>query len=140
MMENQTTKYRSEINIGVEIASETFDRQTLQRALYKAGSGCEVAGRENSERDRDRSGPRDRLQHRSPPSPVMTARADCGGEKPEPEGSCPLAEAVCIADMAAIVTDGYISRREPAASRPELSGPLARLAELNRMSFRGEAR
>ncbi len=39
MMENQTTKYRSEINIGVEIASETFDRQTLQRALYKAGSG-----------------------------------------------------------------------------------------------------
>ena len=31
--------YKSQINITVEVSSKTIDRQTLQRALYKAGGG-----------------------------------------------------------------------------------------------------
>ena len=42
-MENNIKKYRSEINISVEITSETIDRQALQRALYKVGSGMAAA-------------------------------------------------------------------------------------------------
>lgn len=45
-MDTQTTKYKSEINISVEVTSETFDGQTLQRALYKAGTGMATAMRE----------------------------------------------------------------------------------------------
>ncbi len=42
-MENKIAEYKSEINISVEVESETIDRQTLQRALYKAGSGMAAA-------------------------------------------------------------------------------------------------
>jgi hypothetical protein len=31
--------HKTQINITVEVSSKTIDRQTLQRALYKAGSG-----------------------------------------------------------------------------------------------------
>ena len=35
--------YQSQINITVEVSSETVDRQTLQRALYRAGGGMAAA-------------------------------------------------------------------------------------------------
>ncbi len=42
-MSDEPAKYRSEINISVEISSEAIDRQSLQHALYKAGSGLATA-------------------------------------------------------------------------------------------------
>lgn len=45
-MDTQTAKCKSEINITVEVTSETIDGQTLQRALYKAGTGMAAAMRE----------------------------------------------------------------------------------------------
>jgi uncharacterized protein YutE (UPF0331/DUF86 family) len=42
-MDSKIEKYKSQINITVEVASETIDRQTLQGALYKAGSGMAAA-------------------------------------------------------------------------------------------------
>jgi Cu+-exporting ATPase len=42
-MDDETEKYKAEINITVEVTSETVDRQSLQRALYKAGGGMAAA-------------------------------------------------------------------------------------------------
>lgn len=42
-MGDKIKKYKSEINITIEVVSETVDQQTLQRAMYKAGSGMAAA-------------------------------------------------------------------------------------------------
>ena len=36
-------KYKSQINITIEVSSETMDIPALQRALYKAGGGMAAA-------------------------------------------------------------------------------------------------
>ncbi len=42
-MSDKIEKGKSEINITVQVGSETVDQQTLQQALYKAGTGMAAA-------------------------------------------------------------------------------------------------
>ena len=42
-MSDEIEQCKSEINITIEVTSETVDWQKLQRAVYKAGSGMAAA-------------------------------------------------------------------------------------------------
>ena len=71
---------------------------------------------------------RDCRQHRSPPRRSTITPVNCARERPEPRAGCLRAEMIWIAVMAAIVTDGYISRCVPADSEPEPPGLFVRIA------------
>jgi predicted pyridoxine 5'-phosphate oxidase superfamily flavin-nucleotide-binding protein len=48
-MDDEIEKYKAEINITVEVTSETVDRQSLQRALYKAKAEINITVEVTSE-------------------------------------------------------------------------------------------
>jgi hypothetical protein len=90
------------VSISIDVRSDSARWQI-------ASTEREFEDQQDSERDRDRSGPRDREASRE--IPILNRAA----QPVELRASCPRTREICTAVMAAIVTDGYISRCGQAA-------------------------